>query len=102
MPNIKVGDWILLSAEGHHDRLLDRKSCFIRKAARTRPAEQLIAANIDTAFIVCSLMMASTSIVCLLRDVMASHFHPLQEKRQHLFRSFVALGQKSPGKAFQV
>ncbi len=36
----------------------------------------------------------------LLRDVMASHFHPLQEKRQHLFTGSVALGQEPPGQAF--
>lgn len=40
-------------------------------------------------------------IECLLRDVMASHFHPLQEKRQHLFTGSLAMGQEPPGQAFQ-
>jgi hypothetical protein len=31
---------------------------------------------------------------------MASHFHSLQEKRQHLFTSSFALGQEPPGQAF--
>ncbi|MDO3720918.1 acyl-CoA dehydrogenase family protein [Marinobacter sp. chi1] len=40
-------------------------------------------------------------IESLLRDVMASHFHPLQEKRQHLFTGSLAMGQEPPGQAFQ-
>lgn len=54
-PTLTVGDWILLSPEGRLLRVLDRASCFRRKAAGSRVAEQLIAANVDTAFIVCSL-----------------------------------------------
>ena len=55
IPSITVGDWLLLSPEGLFDRLLDRKSLFRRKAAGTRVDEQLIAANVDTLFIVTSL-----------------------------------------------
>jgi alkylation response protein AidB-like acyl-CoA dehydrogenase len=44
--------------------------------------------------------MRSFGIECLLRDVMASHFHPLQEKRQHLFTGSVALDRDPPGQAF--
>lgn len=44
--------------------------------------------------------LRSFGIECLLRDVMASHFHPLQEKRQHLFTGSVALGKEPPGQAF--
>lgn len=44
--------------------------------------------------------MRATGIESLLRDVMASHFHPLQEKRQHLFTGSVALGKNPPGQAF--
>lgn len=44
--------------------------------------------------------MRAGGIECLLRDVMASHFHPLQEKRQHLFTGSVAMGQEPPGQAF--
>ncbi|MEP5568297.1 MAG: ribosome small subunit-dependent GTPase A [Halioglobus sp.] len=55
MPALTVGDWILLDADNHFLRLLERKSLFSRKAAGSKVAEQLIAANIDTAFLVCSL-----------------------------------------------
>lgn len=39
-------------------------------------------------------------IESLLRDVMASHFHPLQEKRQLLFTGSLAMGQQPPSQAF--
>lgn len=39
-------------------------------------------------------------IESLLRDVMASHFHPLQEKRQLLFTGSLALDLEPPGQAF--
>ena len=55
MPAITVGDWLLLTPEGRFDQLLERKSLFRRKAAGTRVDEQLIAANVDTLFIVTSL-----------------------------------------------
>jgi len=50
-----VGDWLLLDAASHApQRLLDRKSLFKRKAAGTARRVQLIAANVDTLFIVSS------------------------------------------------
>lgn len=55
MPALTVGDWIVLSQEGHFRRLLERLSLFSRKAAGTAASVQLIAANVDTVFIVCSL-----------------------------------------------
>ena len=55
MPPITVGDWLLLDASNQFQRLLERKSCFSRKAAGSKVSEQLMAANVDTAFIVCSL-----------------------------------------------
>lgn len=55
MPAVTVGDWLLLDKDGGFSRLLDRKSRFSRKAAGSKVQEQLIAANIDTAFLVCSL-----------------------------------------------
>ena len=55
MPEMVVGDWILLNAEKHFSRLLDRKTCFSRKAAGSKVHKQLISANVDTAFIVCSM-----------------------------------------------
>ncbi|MCW9017198.1 MAG: ribosome small subunit-dependent GTPase A, partial [Kangiellaceae bacterium] len=55
MPPIVVGDWILLDKDNRFVRLLERKTCFKRKAAGTKIEEQLIAANVDIAFVVCSL-----------------------------------------------
>lgn len=55
MPDIVVGDWLLLDHDWHYERLLERKTCFQRKAAGTEVKYQLISANIDTAFIVCSM-----------------------------------------------
>lgn len=55
MPNIAVGDWLLLDEQNRFHRLLDRFSLFSRKAAGTKVATQLIAANVDTVFIVSSL-----------------------------------------------
>ena len=55
MPSMTVGDWILLDDMGSFHRLLERLSLFSRKAAGTKVATQLIAANIDTVFIVSSL-----------------------------------------------
>ncbi|MEM7366081.1 MAG: acyl-CoA dehydrogenase family protein [Pseudomonadota bacterium] len=44
--------------------------------------------------------MRSSGIENLFRDVMASHFHPLQEKRQLLFTGSLALGMEPPGQSF--
>jgi len=55
MPAITAGDWLLVDKDGHYLRLLERFSLFSRKAAGTKVATQLIAANVDTVFIVCSL-----------------------------------------------
>ena len=55
MPPVTVGDWLLLDREGRFERLLDRKSYFRRRAAGSAAGEQLIAANVDIAFIVVSL-----------------------------------------------
>ncbi len=50
-----VGDWLLLDGESlQPQRLLNRKSLFRRRAAGTGRKIQLIAANIDTLFIVSS------------------------------------------------
>ena len=62
MPPIVVGDWLLLidESEGSQNsayrfhRLLERKGRFARKAAGSEVKEQLISANVDTAFIVSS------------------------------------------------
>lgn len=55
MPLMTVGDWLLIDSAERFVRLLDRHSLFKRKAAGSRAEEQLIAANIDTVFVVSSL-----------------------------------------------
>ena len=55
MPEMVVGDWLLLDAEKHFSRLLERKTSFARKAAGSKVHKQLISANVDTTFIVCSM-----------------------------------------------
>lgn len=55
MPHITVGDWVLLDQNNQFYRLLERSSLFIRKAAGKQVTTQLIAANIDTVFIVSSM-----------------------------------------------
>lgn len=55
MPAMTVGDWLLVDKDSHFVRLLNRQSLFSRKAAGTRVHTQLIAANIDSVFIVTSL-----------------------------------------------
>ena len=53
--DVTVGDWLLLDpAPPHANRLLERKSLIKRRAPGTDRRVQLIAANIDTAFIVSS------------------------------------------------
>lgn len=54
LPDLVVGDWVLLNQDKHFHSLLERKSLFTRKAAGTKLNKQLIAANVDTAFIVTS------------------------------------------------
>ena len=55
MPEMVVGDWLLLDSQQHILRLLDRKTCFSRKAAGSKLKRQLISANVDTAFIISSM-----------------------------------------------
>ncbi len=56
LPSMTVGDWILLERETNlFVKLLERQSLFSRKAAGIKSYEQLIAANVDTVFIVSSL-----------------------------------------------
>jgi ribosome biogenesis GTPase / thiamine phosphate phosphatase len=55
MPDMVVGDWILLDGDNRFYRLLDRSTCFKRKASGSKLDWQLISANVDTAFIICSL-----------------------------------------------
>jgi ribosome biogenesis GTPase len=55
IPEITVGDWLVLSPNGKFEKLLDRQSLFRRKAAGSKVGNQLIAANVDTLFVVTSL-----------------------------------------------
>ena len=55
MPEMIVGDWLLLDSQQHVLRLLDRKTCFSRKAAGSKLKKQLISANVDVAFIMSSM-----------------------------------------------
>jgi ribosome biogenesis GTPase / thiamine phosphate phosphatase len=55
MPPTVVGDWLLLDQDGTYLRLLERFSLFSRKAAGAKVQKQLIAANVDTAFVVSSI-----------------------------------------------
>ena len=50
-----VGDWILFDELLRAYRSLERQSLFERKAPGSKVATQLIAANIDSVMIVCSL-----------------------------------------------
>ena len=53
--DIAVGDWVLVDpATPRLDRVLERFSEFRRRAAGTQAATQLLAANVDTLFIVTS------------------------------------------------
>ncbi|WP_298609680.1 ribosome small subunit-dependent GTPase A [uncultured Thiothrix sp.] len=55
MPALTVGDWLLLDNQQHFVRELERFSLFSRKAAGHKNELQLIAANVDTVFMVSSL-----------------------------------------------
>ncbi|MGF1765290.1 ribosome small subunit-dependent GTPase A [Aliivibrio kagoshimensis] len=55
LPQITVGDWVLLDSDHHFIRCFERLSEFSRKAAGSKIESQLIATNVDTAFIVSSL-----------------------------------------------
>ncbi|MDD7910854.1 ribosome small subunit-dependent GTPase A [Pseudovibrio exalbescens] len=55
VPNVAVGDWLMLNkAYPPHSRILERKSLFKRKAPGRGWDIQLIAANVDTVFVVTS------------------------------------------------
>ena len=54
-PDATVGDWLLLNqADPVTSEVLERKSLFKRRAPGTERKLQLIAANVDTGFIVTS------------------------------------------------
>ena len=54
-PDATVGDWLLLNrSQPASSKVLHRKSLFKRRAPKSRRKFQLIAANVDTAFVVSS------------------------------------------------
>ncbi len=55
MPEMVVGDWLLLNNQKQFLHLLERKTSFSRKSAGSQLKKQFIAANVDTAFIVSSM-----------------------------------------------
>lgn len=55
LPIMTVGDWVLLDHDHQFIRQLERTSLFSRRAPGSKVAEQYIAANVDTLFIVSSL-----------------------------------------------
>ena len=55
LPAMTVGDWILLDDQNRFLRLLDRLSVFSRKSPGSKVSTQLIAANVDSVFIVSSM-----------------------------------------------
>jgi ribosome biogenesis GTPase len=55
-----VGDWVVIRARPESDRViihavLPRRTSFVRKTAGSRTEEQIVGANIDTAFLLASL-----------------------------------------------
>ncbi|USD39017.1 ribosome small subunit-dependent GTPase A [Ferrimonas sp. SCSIO 43195] len=52
---LTVGDWVLIDPQHRIQRRLNRQSRFQRRAPGSKLETQLIAANIDTVFVVCSL-----------------------------------------------
>lgn len=55
-----VGDWVAIQARPEEDRasihaVLPRRSAFVRKEAGARTEEQVVAANVNTVFLVCGL-----------------------------------------------
>ena len=44
--------------------------------------------------------MRNAGIERLVRDAMASHYHPMQEKRQLLFTGSRSMGAEPPSRAF--
>ena len=47
MPQMVVGDWVLVNGEGGFERLLDRSTCFRRIAAGHQKQEQLVKERTD-------------------------------------------------------
>ncbi len=85
-----VGDWLLLDRESlHFGRLLERQSLFKRRAAGTSGKTQLIAANVDTVFIVasCNLDFNEARLeryLVLLTDLLTLLSPPASSRRTHL------------------
>lgn len=97
-----VGDWLLLdSITGQPYKMLERKSLFRRRAAGNAPKQQLIAANVDTLFIVTScnqdfnlsrlerylalaLETAVTPVLVLTKADLSNHVSDYQQQAQSI------------------
>ena len=104
---LAVGDWLLLDAESHRVQWrLDRKTELGRKAAGTGHEHQLIAANIDTLFIVSScnqdfnrsrlerylaltLEAEAVPIVVLTKADLCDHPHDLRREAEQLHKGLL-------------
>lgn len=100
--SVAVGDWLLVAPETHRTaRLLERQTLLTRKAAGEEVRSQLIAANIDTMFIVCScnedfnlsrierylaiaLQAGSTPIVVLTKSDLCDDVYTLKHQAEQL------------------
>ncbi len=52
-----VGDWVLVDRKGVIEGVLERKTAFVRRTPGRRGGVQVVAANVDTVFVVTSLNM---------------------------------------------
>lgn len=104
MPCMTEGDWILLNKVGAFSRLLVRSSVFVRKSAGSKVDTQLVAANIDAVFVVCSMNQdfSLNRIECYLVLAHEAGVEPvivlskadLADDRQHYLDEVATLGQK--------
>ncbi|MEH6605931.1 MAG: acyl-CoA dehydrogenase family protein [Pseudomonadales bacterium] len=96
---LAVDDMIRLSNNFTFEASLDTVNEMVKRKTLAANASKITAAK---AVEVCGGpgYLRGFGIECLLRDVMASHFHPLQEKRQLLFTGSIAMGKEPPSQAF--
>ena len=87
-----VGDYSFVASPETVDAIVRRKTIAAEAAKQT--VMKALEACGGPGF------MRANGLECLLRDVMASHFHPLQEKRQLLFTGALAMGKEPPAQAF--
>jgi len=100
---ITIGDWVLLSKEtGNFVRLLERLSLIQRQSSGTDKSQQLVAANVDTMFIVssCNVDFNLSRIERYLTIAYAAEVYPiiiltkqdLSDDRQSYLKNARSLG----------